>query len=751
MPSRYLRRFRLLLMVAASTAGALPAAAQPVYEQAPSHVSGLDSNTLLTTAEDFVLASDASVGRVEWWGGYSGDFAVGDDDAFTIEVRADAGGQPGAVVATYNVAGDAERTATGNWVTPPPVPPSLFPPARAEFYYSYDLPALLPLKGETRYWITIVNGLRWNAWVWEQATSAATPGVLQGGDDSWWRVPADVAFRLTATPPPPPPPGPLEEFPSFLYVLDATMSTLTGFSVDPAAGTTTEVSPPVRVTPAAVATAVAASGPFLYAPRDTPPAAVEAFVANAASGALQPMPGSPFPMTGARPYAATVAGAGRFLYVANFDSADIRAARIDQLSGALTLLPGQPFPWTVSELNSLAADPGGDFLYGASEYLHVWRIDGDTGALTSIPVTGGAPSARMVTVHPSSRFLYTIQHGSGAVSGYAIARDTGGLTSVRGTPPTVQWYPHTIAIDPTGRFVFVAGADTITTFLVDPRRGSLAVGPPPVSAEDSVGNVFVEPSGHVLFAEIRRVPGSYGAVAAFRIDPLSGALSRLPAADFGSFISPTAFAAFPKGAARNHPPYADAGPDVTVECASPAGTPVRLDGTGTKDLEGDEVSYEWREDDGTVVGSAAAVDVVLRKGQHVFTLTVADAEGLTASDTVVVTVRDTMPPTVDASMSPALLWPPDGRLVPVTASVTTADACDGSAMVSLVSITSTDPNTNDDDIQEATVGTDDRDFVLRAWRDGRSSRIYLIEYESRDTSGNVSRQSVTIEVPHDGR
>jgi hypothetical protein len=270
-------------------------------------------------------------------------------------------------------------------------------------------------------------------------------------------------------------------------------------------------------------------------------------------------------------------------------------------------------------------------------------------------------------------------------------------------------------------------------------------------AEETVRNVFVEPSGHVLFAELGRVPGTLGALAAFRIDPISGALSRLPEADFGSFITPTAFAAFPKGAARNHPPYANAGPDVTVECASPAGTPVRLDGTGTKDLEGDDLSYEWREDDGTVVGSAATVDVVLRKGQHVFTLTVADAEGLTAIDTVVVTVRDTTPPTVEARMSPALLWPPDGRLVPVTATLTTADACDGTAMVSLVSITSTAPNTDDDDIQEAIVGTDDRDFVLRARRDGRSSRIYLIEYESRDTAGNVSRQSVTIEVPHDGR
>ena len=42
----------------------------------------------------------------------------------------------------------------------------------------------------------------------------------------------------------------------------------------------------------------------------------------------------------------------------------------------------------------------------------------------------------------------------------------------------------------------------------------------------------------------------------------------------------------------NEPPVADAGPDQTLECSSPGGTPAMLDGTGSSDPDLDSQTIE---------------------------------------------------------------------------------------------------------------------------------------------------------------
>ncbi len=56
------------------------------------------------------------------------------------------------------------------------------------------------------------------------------------------------------------------------------------------------------------------------------------------------------------------------------------------------------------------------------------------------------------------------------------------------------------------------------------------------------------------------------------------------------------------------------------------------------------------------------------------------------------------------------------------------------------------------DIQGATLGTDDREFELRSERSGRGSgRVYTITYEAEDQSGKMTTNVVTVTVPHDRR
>ena len=53
------------------------------------------------------------------------------------------------------------------------------------------------------------------------------------------------------------------------------------------------------------------------------------------------------------------------------------------------------------------------------------------------------------------------------------------------------------------------------------------------------------------------------------------------------------------------------------------------------------------------------------------------------------------------------------------------------------------------DIQEASLGSDDRTFLLRSERSGRGTgRIYKVTYEAMDGSGNKTRVTSTVTVDH---
>jgi len=111
---------------------------------------------------------------------------------------------------------------------------------------------------------------------------------------------------------------------------------------------------------------------------------------------------------------------------------------------------------------------------------------------------------------------------------------------------------------------------------------------------------------------------------------------------------------------------------------------------------------------------------------------------------------DTTPPTLSLTFSPATLWPPNDKLVPVTASIIATDDYDAEPEIKLESITATE-SLAASDIQDAQLGTDDRSFSLAAKRAGnnQAGRIYTITYSATDGSGNKATTSATVTVPHD--
>lgn len=112
--------------------------------------------------------------------------------------------------------------------------------------------------------------------------------------------------------------------------------------------------------------------------------------------------------------------------------------------------------------------------------------------------------------------------------------------------------------------------------------------------------------------------------------------------------------------------------------------------------------------------------------------------------------EDTTPPTLTVSLSPTTIWPPNRKLVPITATIDVKDDYDPAPEVQLISIIANEP-LNLKDAGDVQLGTADRQFMLKAERKeaNKAGRIYTVTYSATDGSGNKTLASATVTVPHD--
>lgn len=292
----------------------------------------------------------------------------------------------------------------------------------------------------------------------------------------------------------------------------------------------------------AVTVSTAFGQPFLYAPNAG--GSVTGYAVNSTTGALVPLPGSPFPASGS-PQHAAVDPNSHFLYVNKPDLGNISVFGIHPISGALTETPGSPFTnqWVVG----LAIEPRGKFLYAENPSPNTVSglvLDPQTGALmSSVPgspfATGPFPYDTM-TVHPSGRFLYqtnaALYGGQASVSGFLINLLTGALSPVPGSPTPVTDPANNITVEPTGRFAYASAAGNIYGFSIDQTTGSLSSIPgSPFRAVSSNAGVIADHLGHFVFL----AGGQDSTLSAFQIDQSTGALSHVPGSPYtiGSYLS----------------------------------------------------------------------------------------------------------------------------------------------------------------------------------------------------------------------
>lgn len=163
-----------------------------VYAQNPDFLSLYASQNdtaglgnFATTYDNFTLGSATAVNAVEWIGGYFNPQAPGTITAWTLNFYADAANSPGALLASFNFAGNGGETFLQLDTLGDPV-------------YLYTASVLFNAAAGTQYWMSVVPDLAFPPqWGW---TSSSQGDGLAYQDFFGTRsaLAADMSFALFA-------------------------------------------------------------------------------------------------------------------------------------------------------------------------------------------------------------------------------------------------------------------------------------------------------------------------------------------------------------------------------------------------------------------------------------------------------------------------------------------------------------------------------------------------------------------------
>ena len=132
------------------------------------------------------------------------------------------------------------------------------------------------------------------------------------------------------------------------------------------------------------------------------------------------------------------------------------------------------------------------------------------------------------------------------------------------------------------------------------------------------------------------------------------------------------------------------------------------------------------------------------------TTTVSTEPMIESSAELYVPEVDSTPPTMTCDVTPKTIWPPDQRLVAITASVQVDDPGSGPAGFQLVSVSASEAIGTGDIVGFAT-DTADLEGTVRADRQSKDGRTYTWTYRGFDVAGNTATCTATVLVPHDQR
>ncbi len=152
---------------------------------------------------------------------------------------------------------------------------------------------------------------------------------------------------------------------------------------------------------------------------------------------------------------------------------------------------------------------------------------------------------------------------------------------------------------------------------------------------------------------------------------------------------------------------------------------------------------------GLAPGSPPATTVVSTEGvNQSVTGTCVDLAGNSAVQVVTGIDIDKTLPSVSCSAKPNVLWPPNGKLVPISISLTIADVLSGPVGFTLEAVTSNEPDSGEGDIQGFVIGVASTSGQLRAERHpAGGGRVYTFTYSGADRAGNSAVCNTSVSVP----
>lgn len=170
----------------------------------------------------------------------------------------------------------------------------------------------------------------------------------------------------------------------------------------------------------------------------------------------------------------------KFLYVANSQSGSISGFNV-ATNGTLSSITGSPFVGTSQPLD-LAVTPAGDMLFVADQQQGTWSfvINRNDGTLPSSSTSLLPPQASPPNgVAATASFAYSMEQGSlalnvvGTVQPFTILNGT--IVPITGTAQLLALNLHTMRVDPSGKFLYVAG-DASGTWIFSIQQSGLLPG-----------------------------------------------------------------------------------------------------------------------------------------------------------------------------------------------------------------------------------------------------------------------------------
>ena len=248
-------------------------------------------------------------------------------------------------------------------------------------------------------------------------------------------------------------------------------------------------------------------------------------ILGVAPGALVPIPGGVNSCCCAA--GVVVDPLGRFVLTTDSARNRVCVHRRDPETGALTPVPGSPFSTGGTSPERLAMDPAGEFVFVAnsvSNNVSVFSLDLDTGALTPVPGSPFAAGSQPLDVATDGfgRFLYVANNLSNSVSAFAINRSTGALTPIAGSPFSMGSFLSRVEADPLGRFLYAMDGQRVFVLSIGARGALTPVAGSPLDLRIPNGGpsaIAADPSGQfLLVTQSTRSIGQNDTVASFRVN-----------------------------------------------------------------------------------------------------------------------------------------------------------------------------------------------------------------------------------------